>query len=400
MKEQRELYLSRAKHILIAAFIFNSIFSLTDLHFSQGQFPFFLLLRSLFLLQILLTYIFLLLFKKSALRLAPSAMLMLGFSIGLVLTIMCLNTGGFTSLYASGFVFVLLTVPTYYQWHPAFQIALSIIYQLLYLSQGFFVGLEATLANIFSYNWIIFSVGLLTSIMTYLQYSLRIRLREAQAELIRTETLSAVGQLAAGVAHNINTQMSGADMGLSVVLKDLNRDSQTYQTTKTAIESIRNTKALVSTLGLFSKARKEDRAVAHLEEGIESAIKMIRLQPNTDKIVIHKQFDPLHPVPCDIQQLTMAFLNLLQNSVQSGANHIWVSASQKNGSSLLTVRDDGSGITKADQQHIFEPFYTTRDVGEGSGLGLWTVYRTIQEHGGQIRVQSEPGKGTEFIISF
>ncbi|MDO8644076.1 MAG: hypothetical protein Q7S00_03795, partial [bacterium] len=194
-REHRELCLKRAKIALILSLIFNLIFTGTDFYFNQEHAFLFFFLRTLFSIQIVVSYLYLTFFRETALRFASMTILILGFSVGAILAVMCFHTGGFGSIYASGFVFVLLTVPSVLPWHPAYQVILWMAHQLIYLSQIFFLGPGGIVSDIFSYNWMIFAVGLLSSLTAYMQYRLKIELKEAQAEVVRSETLSAIGAL-------------------------------------------------------------------------------------------------------------------------------------------------------------------------------------------------------------
>ena len=396
-KEHREMCLERAKLALVLAFIFNVIFTATDAYFSGKLYPLFFVLRASFAVQIVLSYLFLRFFRQLGLRFASLVILLLGVSIGLILSIMCFYTGGFGSIYGSGFIFVLLTVQSALPWHPGYQVLLWVFHQFIYLSLVFFLGYEAIAGDAFSYNWLIFAVGFLSSITTYLQYRMRIQLKEAEAEIVRSETLSAIGERSAGVAHNINTYMSGADIALTM-LEERCQDAAVVPFAKTALESVRSTKNIVTMLEGFTQKNREGLKPADVEDAFGEVIRLLSLDPKAAHARIYCDYALTSSIVCDSQQIKSALLNLLKNGVQSGAANIWVSTRQENNHALISVRDDGPGIPEKIQSKIFEPFFTTKDVGEGTGLGLWMVYRTVAEHGGKITVLSKPGEGTEFKI--
>lgn len=397
-REHREICLKRAKIVLWLAFVFNLIFMGTDFYFSNGHSLLFFSLRTFFALQVAASIFYLNFFRKGALRFASAIILILGFTIGATLSIMCFYTGGFGSLYGSGFIFVLLTVQAALPWHPAYQVALWIEHQLLYLSQVFFLGMNAMASDVFSYNWMIFAVGFLSSVTAYMQYRLQIELKEAQAEVVRSETLSAIGVLAAGVAHNVNTYLSGADMALTL-LTEGQEDAALKSLAATTQDSIRSTKGIVSLLEDFSQKNREGYRWIALADCLDEVTRIFALSPEALRVTVHRMCGADLRAFCDPQQIKSALFNLLRNSLQSGATNVWLKVSGENGKIDISVRDDGSGISREIQSKIFEPFYTTKDVGQGVGLGLWMVYRTIKEHGGAIALESQPGKGAEFRLT-
>ena len=397
-REHREFCLRRSKLVLLLALTFNLIFTGTDFYFGQGHGTLFFVLRTFFSLQIIASYLFLTFFRSAALRLSSATILVLGFTIGVILSVMCFFTGGLGSLYASGFIFVVLTVQAVLPWHPAYQVALWVIHQSLYLSQLFFIDADLRASDIFSYNWMIFAVGFLSSITAYFQYRLKIELKEAQAEVTRSETLSAIGALSAGVAHNVNTYLSGADMALTL-LTEGQEDPKLKSLATTAQESIRSTKGIVSLLEDFSQKNREGYRWIDLADCLDEVTRIFALSPEATRLTVHRSCEKGSRAFCDPQQIKSALFNLLRNSLQSGAKNVWLNGHGDHGEVVVSVRDDGSGIPKEVQSKIFEPFFTTKDVGEGIGLGLWMVYRTMKEHGGDVRVGGGEGKGTEFVLS-
>ncbi|GEM_PF-1077139 len=224
---------------------------------------------------------------------------------------------------------------------------------------------------------------------------------KTQAELIRKETLCAVGELAAGVAHNVATFMGGADLGLSSVYEKVKKDPELSTLVHTCLESVRNTKSIITCLDNFSQKnqKEENFRQGSLQESMTQAIQMMRLHKDLEAIQIEPCFEmKSEHLYCNPQQLNAAFLNLLKNATQSGARHIRIRTWEENASAVVSIQDDGCGIPSKLHSRIFEPFFTTRDVGEGRGLGLWMVHRTVEEHGGSIHVKSEEGEGAEFIL--
>ena len=227
----------------------------------------------------------------------------------------------------------------------------------------------------------------------------RKNLIEAQSEVIRSKSLSMVGELAAGVAHNINTYISGADIGISMALKKEPQESPNNEILKTVLESVRHTKDLIHNLQNFATNNRQEYGLWEIHEGIESALKMFELLPGHKGVNVHKDFSKPITLTCNIKQLNAAFLNLFKNAAQAKAQDIWIGTSKRENEVLITIRDNGSGIPGLVQEKIFDPFFTTKQVGEGTGLGLWMVHKTITEHGGSISLNKDLKDGTEFIIN-
>jgi hypothetical protein len=120
-----------------------------------------------------------------------------------------------------------------------------------------------------------------------------------------------------------------------------------------------------------------------------------------DKVIIKKDFGKFKEVECYPSKLNQVIMNVLTNSIQSieDKGEIFIQTISSDIGIKIIIKDNGKGMTPEVKKHIFEPFYTTKDVGRGTGLGLSISFGLIEQHKGNIDVISEPGKGTEFIIS-
>ncbi|MDO8644245.1 MAG: HAMP domain-containing sensor histidine kinase, partial [bacterium] len=190
----------------------------------------------------------------------------------------------------------------------------------------------------------------------------------------------------------------GADMALTLI-SEREQDDSLKSLVSTTQESIRSTKGIVSLLEDFSQKNREGYRWIILADCLEEVTRIFALSPEASRVTVHRACAAASRAFCDPQQIKLALFNLLRNSLQSGAKNVWLKGGGENGEIEISVRDDGSGIPKEIQSKIFEPFYTTKDVGQGVGLGLWMVYRTIKEHGGVIDLQSQPGFGSEFRLT-
>lgn len=226
-------------------------------------------------------------------------------------------------------------------------------------------------------------------------------IKEFQAELARKNNLSALGNLSAGVAHNINTYMSGADMALSTILKNIDRAKEHQELIETTIGSIRSTKEIVTQLESFSKnSRAYQEETYNLTQAIKETVKIFLLNQNYFSLNFHYDTKKKVIINGSSHLLKTSLINLFKNSAEANAENIWISIEDENSTYKIKIKDDGDGMNEETASKIFEPFFTTKDINEGTGLGLWMVYKNITEQGGEIQVESQVGQGTEFTISF
>lgn len=235
-------------------------------------------------------------------------------------------------------------------------------------------------------------------------------LRRTQAQLLQSEKMTAVGQLAAGVAHEMNNPLTGVTMNAELIkekidsfpgemdphFKKLPRQLELIMT------AARRCKAISDNLLNFSRQDESEMEKADLNDVIDKTFGLIRTQ------LRHKHIHMVIEAPDHVMirgngnQLQQAFTNVILNAAEAMESGGELSMKVTPGNAVweVAVSDTGHGIPKENIDRIFEPFFTTRPIGKGTGLGLSIVYGIVEKHGGKITVDSAPGRGTTFIFLF
>ncbi len=243
-------------------------------------------------------------------------------------------------------------------------------------------------------------------------------------QLTQSDKLAAIGQLAAGVAHEINNPMGYINSNLNTMSKYLTKvneyvegkDDKTQEdlddlkemledfadAINESLEGTNRVKQIVGDLKSFSRVDKAEKEYANINEGISSTLNVVRNEIKY-KAEVKREFGDIPELFCMANQLNQVFMNLLVNAAHSikkemGLITIKTWADDKN--IYITIADDGAGIPEENRKKLFDPFFTTKEVGKGTGLGLSLSYEIVKRHKGQIDVKSEIGVGTEFTITF
>ncbi|HSG98657.1 MAG TPA: ATP-binding protein [candidate division Zixibacteria bacterium] len=243
-------------------------------------------------------------------------------------------------------------------------------------------------------------------------------LEDAQNQLLQSEKMSAVGQLAAGVAHELNNPLAGI-LGYSQFALEKLRARSADQLSEKDIQSFmrylndieiqaRRCKAIVQNLLRFSRSSQDsDVATVNLNNAVSETVELLRHQLEMQQISIeYQQDDSMPEIIANAGKLQQVITNLVINAMHAtprgGKVRVMTKHSPKlgefDGAAEVIVEDTGCGIPQENLGKIFEPFFTTKDVGKGTGLGLSVSYGIIRDHGGEIKVQSEPNKGSRFTI--
>ncbi|GLU52011.1 hypothetical protein Dfri01_14720 [Dyadobacter frigoris] len=272
------------------------------------------------------------------------------------------------------------------------------------------------------------------------------KLKDAQSQLIESEKMASLGQLTAGIAHEINNPINFVSSNIRPLRRDIDdvmeilsefdemqqidslegihtklnqieklKEDLDLDYIKTEIglllsgmeDGARRTVEIVKGLKVFSRVDESDLNFVNLNEGIESTLVILNYQMGTNLELI-KNLGSIPNVECYGGKMNQVFMNILTNSiyaVQKGnltdrKPTIWVKTFLKDSEHVtISIKDNGSGMSPEVKAKIYDPFFTTKDVGEGTGLGLSIVFKIIEVHYGTIEVISEINKGTEFVIT-
>jgi signal transduction histidine kinase len=269
-----------------------------------------------------------------------------------------------------------------------------------------------------------------------------VELKEAESQLVESEKMASLGQLTAGIAHEINNPINFVTSNVKPLKRDVEillevvdtiekvtfsdvpaseKQKQIdsfkmdidYDYLKTEIDHLLNgisegasrTAEIVKGLRIFSRLDEDDLKRADINEGIDSTLVIVNNLLN-NRIEVVKNYGAIPLVECYPGKLNQVFLNMITNAIyainkrfnEQKGGRLTISTGGDEDNVTIKIADNGTGMDDNTKKKLFEPFFTTKDVGEGTGLGLSIAYNTINKHNGRINVNSVLGEGTEFII--
>jgi two-component system, NtrC family, sensor kinase len=246
------------------------------------------------------------------------------------------------------------------------------------------------------------------------------KLREAQAHLVHSEKMAGLGQLVAGIAHEINNPLAFVINNIFIVQEILDKlaaegaelplgasgkVSKMQAQTRDAYAGATRVKELVTKLRTFSRLDEGTVKTINIHESIESVLLFLRHKME-GRIEVERQYGEVEMLTCLAGELNQVLMNIVANAIDAidanrenaGPGRITIATGQQNGHFVIRVRDTGRGIPEQIRNRIFEPFFTTKPIGQGTGLGLAISYGIVQAHQGSMEFSSQPGEGTEFIL--
>lgn len=223
-----------------------------------------------------------------------------------------------------------------------------------------------------------------------------------EEKLVQSEKLAGIGTLASGIANEINNPLAGI-MGYAEIMMgedDLNRMKKYAEKIANEAERASN---IVKWLSRYSREAKDSNVEdVDLNEVINESLEAFKLTEKSCDIEVEKFYKRIPNVKGNRGELQQIFVNLLENAVDAmhKRGRLCLSTTMKNGGIEVKVTDDGIGIPNEDLKKIFKPFFSTKEVGKGTGLGLYVASMLVNKHHGKIDVDSEEGKGATFTIRF
>jgi two-component system NtrC family sensor kinase len=230
----------------------------------------------------------------------------------------------------------------------------------------------------------------------------RAQTRLVQERLLQSEKMSSVGQLVSGVAHELNNPLTGI-MGFAQLLLLRDLDDQSRKQVETIYAEAERASKIVSNLLTFARRRKAQKEPANLNTLIERVLELRNYDLRVRNIDVQLALDSSLPeTMVDTNQIQQVFLNVVINAEQAmkdGETGTLRIATRTSGRNVtVSFEDSGAGMSEETVRRIFDPFFTTKDAGEGTGLGLTISYGIIEDHGGRIWAESEPRRGTRFVV--
>lgn len=260
-------------------------------------------------------------------------------------------------------------------------------------------------------------------------------LKDTQTKLVHSAKMVSLGQLVAGVAHELNnpigfiysnmTHLKDYSEKLIELAKVAEKDPPKLHALKEEFEfdyivkdlpklvascqdGARRTRDIVLGLRNFSRLEEAKLQEVDVHQSLDTTLNLLQGEIK-NRIEVHKSYEPTPLIHCYASQINQVFMNILSNAVQAieGPGHIWISTTSlkdykgskdRKGWVQVSIQDSGKGMSAETLEKIFDPFFTTKGVGQGTGLGLSISYGIVQNHGGEIQARSEQGVGTEFIV--
>jgi signal transduction histidine kinase len=247
-----------------------------------------------------------------------------------------------------------------------------------------------------------------------------VKLRDTQASLVQSEKMAALGNLVAGVAHEINSPLGSIGSSADTIKRALRviesalydgeaasqdeRVNKAFQTLVTLNESVsggvERINRIVTALRNFARLDEGEYQSFDVNGGIEDTLTLVLANPEVH-VEVEKDLGPLPELYCRPRELNQVFINILNNALEATGSRgrITIKTREDDDRIRIQITDNGPGIPPEGLARVFEPGYTTKGRGVGTGLGLAISYRIIEDHGGTISIESQPGEGTTVFLA-
>ncbi|MEE8374483.1 MAG: ATP-binding protein [Dehalococcoidia bacterium] len=228
--------------------------------------------------------------------------------------------------------------------------------------------------------------------------------RRMEQQLQLAGRLAAVGELAAGVAHELNNPLAAVQGFAQLLSQNETLDEETRIDVETIYEQAQRATRITESLLSFARKHNSEKALVSINEALERSLELHAHQMKVNNIEISLELDPELPETwADFHQMQQVFVNIVSNAEQAmtGAHHrgnLSIKTLVASETIQIIFADDGPGIPEDSLRRVFDPFFTTKEVGKGTGLGLSICYGIIRDHGGNIFVRSKAGQGAAFVV--
>lgn len=232
-------------------------------------------------------------------------------------------------------------------------------------------------------------------------------LREKQEQLVQAGKLATLGELTTGVAHELNNPLNNIGLFLGNIMDHVEANQvepeRILRDLRNAMQQVRKATTIISHLRTFGRAAPVSREPLSINDVITQAVSLVQEQLRLHQVEVQLNLAPTNPLVCGSAiQLEQVFINLLTNArdavSKASAKHIIVHSTVNDHRVTTIVQDSGPGIPPGLEQRIFDPFFSTKDVGAGTGLGLSITYGILKDHHGSISVESRRGEGARFVV--
>jgi signal transduction histidine kinase len=230
----------------------------------------------------------------------------------------------------------------------------------------------------------------------------RKRIEQQTRHLVQAEKLASLGQLAAGIAHEINNPLTNASLGIQTLrnrLVSMGTGQEIVGKLNAVEKNIDRASSIAQELLQFSRQQESEFRPININTVITSSLMLMKHK--LDNVVVDKKLSPVPDIMGDPVKLEQVIINILANSMESmnQGGRLEVSTLHRNGMIEATISDTGCGISEENISRVFEPFFTTKELGAGTGLGLSICYGIIKQHHGTINIRSAVGSGTTVTLA-
>ncbi|CUS82526.1 PAS domain S-box-containing protein [Candidatus Kryptonium thompsonii] len=229
------------------------------------------------------------------------------------------------------------------------------------------------------------------------------KVKELEKQIQHSDKLALIGQIAAGIAHEIGTPLNVISGNAEYIMMEMGENNPYKEELETIISQAERIANLIKQLLEFARPKKPNYTKINVNHEISHVVELLKHQFEKSNIKLNLKFSENIPdIYADCSQIHQVFLNIIMNAIQAINQNglIEIETFLRDGYVNIKFKDNGIGILPEHIDKIFEPFFTTKEAGKGTGLGLAVSKRIIDEHNGKVEVESTPGKGTIFTVKF